>query len=61
VALEMPEGCTLEQVISHLGLPGQVVVSLNGQLTHDRGVQLNDGDVLLCFNPAGGGQPIIPH
>ena len=55
VALEMPEGCTFEQVISKLGLPGQVVVSLNGQITHDRTCPLKEGDVLLCCNPAGGG------
>jgi sulfur carrier protein ThiS len=59
VTLDLPEGSTIDQVTSQLGLTGQVVVSVNGQLTHDRSVPLHDGDVLLCFNPSGGGQPAI--
>ena len=53
--LELPEGCTVAQVIAQLDLPGQVVVSLNGQLTHDRTFLLKEGDQVLCFNPVGGG------
>ena len=55
VAIDLPEGSTIRQVISKLDLTGQLVFSVNGQITYDQTFPLKDGDEMSIFNPTGGG------
>jgi sulfur carrier protein ThiS len=55
-SLELVSGATVEEVLSELGVPGdvEITVGLNGELGA-RDNQLRDGDDLQLFTPMQGG------
>ncbi len=57
LAVELPAGATVGQLIRELGLPGEEVrmVFVNG-LVRERDHPLADGDEVGIFPPVGGGE-----
>ena len=56
MAVEMPDGATVSQLLAQLQIPdGQVKIVFVNHVIRDRGHQLVDGDVVGVFPPVGGG------
>ena len=54
--VELPEGATLEDLLTHLGIDGQVkLVTVNNKPETDRQRVLHDGDAVQVFPPVVGG------
>ncbi len=53
--LELPEGSNIQDVISQLDLPGEVLCAVNGQIEHNLNFQPKEGDELRFLRPAAGG------
>jgi sulfur carrier protein ThiS len=53
--LTLPDGSTIRDVITLLGLPEPVMASLNTVLNRDLQSILNEGDELRLFRPGAGG------
>jgi len=53
--LELPEGCTVQEVIHRLGLPEHVSCAINGQIERSLHKILQDGDEVRFFRPGAGG------
>ncbi len=54
--VQVPDGCTVGQLVSSLGIPGETpaIVLVNG-CDASRAQFLRDGDVLAMFPPLAGG------
>lgn len=55
-ALDLPEGATVGDIVTKLGIPGNEVtlIFVNGRRA-DRATRLADGDSVALFPPVGGG------
>ncbi len=56
VAVDLPDGATVEDLLTHLGIDQPVrLVSINNQPDRDRARPLRDGDEVLVFPFVSGG------
>jgi molybdopterin converting factor small subunit len=56
-SVPLPEGATLSDLFSHLGIQPDLVhlTIVNGRILHDRAARLAEGDRVALFPPVGGG------
>ena len=53
--LELPEGATVDDVLTRLGVTGHFHVSVNEEMVDDRETVLRDGDQVDVLPPTAGG------
>jgi sulfur carrier protein ThiS len=54
-AMEIPEGATVESVLTRLGAENDTWLVAINNVTVERDTVLHDGDVLDCFEPVAAG------
>jgi len=54
-SLEVPEGTTVEGLLAQLGAEQDTWLVARNQVVAERGVALDPGDVLDCFEPVAAG------
>lgn len=53
--LELPEGSTIDTMLTKLDIDAMVKCSVNGEIVRDNTRLLNNGDEVQVFRPIGGG------
>jgi sulfur carrier protein ThiS len=53
--LELPEGSTIDTMLTKLDIDAMVKCSVNGEIARDNSRLLNDSDEVQVFRPIGGG------
>jgi sulfur carrier protein ThiS len=53
--LDLPDGCTIDDVVKHLELSGVFICAVNGQVERNMSRQILENDELRFFLPGSGG------
>ena len=56
--LELPEGSTINDLLTRLDIQIHAVCALNGQIERDFSRTVLDGDEIQVFRPIGGGRSV---
>jgi thiamine biosynthesis protein ThiS len=54
-AIEIHDQATLQDLLDHLGIQGEVAVSVNDEIVTGRQISLQHNDTVQVFRPVGGG------
>jgi sulfur carrier protein ThiS len=55
IELDLPNGCTIHDVVKYLDLSGVFICAVNGQVNRNLSRQVKENDELRFFRPGSGG------
>jgi hypothetical protein len=55
IELDLPERCTIQDVVNHLDLSGVFICAVNGRVERDLSRRIKEKDELRFFRPGSGG------